>query len=225
MSKEIIGSKVSELRDVINYSITIRDYVMSKNWEKICSCMDTLGDTDLAINTYFDISDNLIKDISNKHFKDDNYSFEYGIKYLLLYGVLQSMFIQQDAFLGIYYEIITPKEKFREFKKNFFDKYPILKKIRDIRNRAIGHPTNKKDSNTKNENFNFITRWSMAQGYFELSTYNSSKRVKTERIKLKDLWKEQQKIISAHIEEIITFLKNKEKEIVNNSNVRGNKNA
>jgi len=132
MNKGIIDSKVSELRDVINYSITIRDYVMSKNWEKICSCMDTLGDTDLAINTYFDISDNLIKDLSN-HFKDDNYSFEYGIKYLLLYGVLQSMFIQQDAFLDIYYEIITPEEKFSKFKKNFFDKYPILKEIRDIR--------------------------------------------------------------------------------------------
>ncbi|EEP61084.1 hypothetical protein [Sulfurihydrogenibium yellowstonense] len=150
MSKGIIGNKVSELRGVINeYSIAIRDYVMSKNWEKIRSCMDTLGDTDLAINTYFDISDNLIKDLSNKHFKDDNYGFEYGIKYLLLYGVLQSMFIQQDAFLGIYYEIITPEEEFSEFKKNFFDKYPILKKIRDIRNKAIGHPTNKKDSNKK----------------------------------------------------------------------------
>jgi len=52
MNKEIIDNKVRELRDVINHSITIGDYVMSKNWEKICSCMDTLGDTDLAINTY-----------------------------------------------------------------------------------------------------------------------------------------------------------------------------
>jgi hypothetical protein len=81
--------------------------------------MDTLGDTDLATNTYFNISDNLIKDLSNKHFKDDNYGFENGIKYLLLYGVLQSMIIQQDAFLDIYYEIITPEEKFNNFKKIF----------------------------------------------------------------------------------------------------------
>jgi len=220
MNKGIIDSKVSELRDVINYSITIRDYVMSKNWEKICSCMDTLGDTDLAINTYFGISDNLIKDISNKHFKDDNYCFEYGIKYLLLYGVLQSMFIQQDAFLDIYYEIITSEEKFSKFKKNFFDKYPILKEIRDIRNKAIGHPTNKEDPITGDKYFNFINRGFMIQGYFELSSYKGSERVGTMRIRLEDYWKKQQEIISAGIEEIITFLKNNEKEIVNNSNER-----
>jgi len=157
----------------------------------------------------------LIKDISNKHFKDDNYCFEYGIKYLLLYGVLQSMFIQQDAFLDIYYEIITPEEKFNNFKKNFFDKYPILKKIRDIRNKAIGHPTNTGDKYS-----NFIIRVFMRQGYFELSSYKGSERVGTMRIRLEDYWKKQQEIISAGIEEIITFLKNNEKEIVNNSNER-----
>jgi hypothetical protein len=220
MSEGIIGNKVSELRDVINYSITIRDYVISKNWEKICSCMDTLGDTDLATNTYFNISDNLIKDLSNKHFKDDNYSFEYGIKYLLLYGVLQSMFIQQDAFLDIYYEIITPEEKFNNFKKNFFDKYPILKKIRDIRNKAIGHPTNKEDPITGDKFFNFINRGFLVQGYFVLLSYKNSEKPETISIRLEDYWKEQQEIISTHIEEIITFLKNKEKEIVNNSNER-----
>ena len=60
----------------------------------------------------------------------------------------------------------------------------------------------------------------MRQGYFELSSYKGSERVGTMRIRLEDYWKKQQEIISAGIEEIITFLKNNEKEIVNNSNER-----
>jgi hypothetical protein len=42
MSKGIIGNKVSELRDVINYSITIKDYAMSKNWGEKYACVWTL---------------------------------------------------------------------------------------------------------------------------------------------------------------------------------------
>jgi hypothetical protein len=60
----------------------------------------------------------------------------------------------------------------------------------------------------------------LVQGYFVLLSYKDSKRPETICIRLEDYWKEQQEIISAHIEEIITFLKNKEKEIVNNSNER-----
>jgi hypothetical protein len=65
----------------------------------------------------------------------------------------------------------------------------------------------------------------LVQGYFVLLSYKNSEKpetisIRTISIRLEDYWKEQQKIISTHIEEIITFLKNKEKEIVNNSNER-----
>jgi hypothetical protein len=50
-------------------------------WNMLCSCLDTVGDTELAISSY--------EQSSNPPAVGDTY--------LLAYGILQELFIQQDA--------------------------------------------------------------------------------------------------------------------------------
>ena len=58
------------------------------------------------------------------------------IKYLALYGLLQALFVQQDA-MNTLYKTCLKKEI--DFKNDYIELY----KIREIRNITIGHPTNK----------------------------------------------------------------------------------
>ena len=51
------------------------------NWNQICSSLDTLGDTGLALQSYF----------------KSEYPDETGLSYIYTYGLLQALFIQQDA--------------------------------------------------------------------------------------------------------------------------------
>lgn len=83
-------------------------------WNQICSSLDVIGDTVLSIRDY----------ISSPYPSSD------GLKYIYTYGILQSLFLQQDAVrhLSEAFDIpLAPSEK--------------LMKVREIRNSAIGHPT------------------------------------------------------------------------------------
>lgn len=78
--------------------------------------MDIVDDVDLALDAY----------LTNRFSADD------GEKYLRIYGVLQALFVQQDA-LGHLVAIVLPS-----FGIALSD---VLKDIREIRHASIGHPT------------------------------------------------------------------------------------
>jgi len=88
-----------------------------ERWFRLCSAMDVIGDTQLAVRAFLD------EPVEKK--ESDGWS------YLVVYGVLQVLYVQQDAArtlatsLGISLEL--PEE---------------LRAIREARNSAIGHPTN-----------------------------------------------------------------------------------
>lgn len=87
-----------------------------QKWALFCTCLDTLGDTQSAIEAF--------KETSKEANKSE--------LYLRVYGALQAMFVQQDALhnlaelLGISVDIKTD---------------PCVKSIRDVRNNIVGHPT------------------------------------------------------------------------------------
>lgn len=135
-----IGELETDIRAFIN---TGRHQVKLLNakgtWRQICSSLDVIGDTVLCIREYisfpFPTSD--------------------GLKYIYTYGILQSLFLQQDAVrhLSEAFDIShTPSDK--------------LMKIREIRNSAIGHPT--KQVIKKSTHYNYISRISLAKGGFTL---------------------------------------------------------
>ncbi len=119
----------------------------SNKWNKICSSLFVIGDANITIKDYF----------------LEKYPLKTGLKYIFTYGILQALFIQQDAFKNLNQAL--------GFKFEFNDE---LKEIRDLRNLAIGHPTN---MNRNSENFySYIDRHSLERDRFKVQQFNASKK-------------------------------------------------
>ncbi|MBU2978805.1 hypothetical protein [Alteromonas sp. C1M14] len=133
----------SEVREHIN-THRYQKVLISEldNWSQICSSLDTLGDTGLALRSYF---------------KSD-FPSEAGLSYIYTYGLLQALFIQQDAMNHLSEAFEVPYELSDE-----------LKSIRAVRNASIGHPT--KNRVKKTTYFNHISRISMSKGGFTLARF------------------------------------------------------
>lgn len=124
-------------------------------WNGICAAVDCLEDTQEAINQYL----------------DSPFPSSSGGKYLYIYGLLQALFVQQDALMVIYKIIFNKNLTFNE------NSYPELKKIRDIRNDCVGHPTGR----GKNQLIG-ITRVSIEKEKFDYATYQGSEISPVQRI-------------------------------------------
>lgn len=137
-----IASCLTSVRNHINIRRYQKDFISDKsNWLQICSSLDVIRDNCDAIAGYI-----------NAEYPDD-----IGLKYLFLYGLLQTLYVQQDAILNL-------SEAFRiEYRRT-----PELNEIRLMRNSAIGHPT--KQDRTKDDltYYNFITQVSLSFEGFSL---------------------------------------------------------
>jgi len=153
-------------------------------WNKLCSSLDLIGDTQLAIESYPQFHD----------FKD------YGAIYLVLYGILQTLLLQQDAAkhigdaLGI--KVKRPKE---------------LEKIRVIRNSAAGHPGHQKENGLSKSSF--ITRTSISPVSFQLMTvYSGDKDYEFSTITIPPLLKIQEQYLSVILKKVVSELERQELE-------------
>lgn len=144
MELESLICQIGDLEEVIRNHINTHRYQVdlledSSNWNQICSSLDVIGDTIYAIGSY-----------GASEFPKDS-----GLQYIYTYGLLQSLFLQQDALrhLSEAFDIqLNPS--------------PTLMEIRGIRNASIGHPTKQ---NQKGERFyNYISRMSMSKHGFDL---------------------------------------------------------
>ena len=115
VKKKRIDDVMIELRAFINDSYIQEQYIHDANlWNRITVSMDTIEDTQNAINFYFES-------------KESN---NIGENYILLYGLLQAFVVQQDAVKTI--------SKSINIKKNKFVFPADIKNIRSIRNDTIG---------------------------------------------------------------------------------------
>lgn len=78
--------RVAQLEDEMRGFLTHfrRQTVRLRNravWYKICSCLDVIGDTELALDAYL----------------QSTVPTDTGIRYLHLYGAFQALILQQDA--------------------------------------------------------------------------------------------------------------------------------
>ncbi|MBI4338154.1 MAG: hypothetical protein HY683_10050 [Chloroflexi bacterium] len=132
------------LREVVNHPGVQRELIKdTRKWQQICSSMDVIGDTDAAIAAYQQLDS-----------VDDT-----GSLYLITYGVLQVLVVQQDA--------VTHAAEAVGFPCSFSDE---VRRIRTIRNCAIGHPT-KRRSGTSTESFGII-RVSLKHAGFTLYSFD-----------------------------------------------------
>src|SRR5579864_4900977 len=113
MIKELIDF----IRDFCQDPKHLKDFAVGHFiWGQLCTTLDTIEDTELAIESY-----------SKSPFPDDA-----GERYLRIYGVLQAIYVQQDALRHLA-EAITPTGP--------FELTDVLKNIRETRNLSVGHPT------------------------------------------------------------------------------------
>lgn len=186
-----MSSEISEyenrIRDFINSPRKHSQLLNNKGqWFQICSALDVIGDTELAINDY-------LEDIDNKS--------EYGELYFLLYGILQVLFVQRAAVVDLAKALEIDIEK--KILEN-------LDEMRNIRNSSIGHPTETNKNGKKS--YNFIVRNSMTRSGFSLITYYKNSQSETNQVDLRKLFVIQRESVGRILEEIIHGLKLQELE-------------
>jgi hypothetical protein len=146
MSK--VAELESQIRDIFNIPRRHRNTRNDRaNFNQACSALDAIGDTELAL----------------QEFKSNKPKNPIGISYILAYGVLQAIFLQQDAIKHLALSLGLP-----------FNLPDELREIRELRNDAIGHPTSRDvDRKKKIKSFHHISRASLSNAGFQLmSTYS-----------------------------------------------------
>ena len=108
-------------------------------WNVLCSSLDAVGDTELAVHSY--------KALRQK--KDP------GFNYLAVYGIFQVLYVQQDAVIDIFTSLGLPRDLVDH--KTFAE----VMKVRDVRNKATGHPT-KHGKNKQPITSHYISRHSLS---------------------------------------------------------------
>jgi len=116
---------IRNLREYVNEYVDLKYRLMKdlESWFRLCSAMDVLEDTDMAIQGYLDADANKM-----------------GLEemYLHYYGLFQAMVVQQDAVASAYESLL--KSKFDLGPSGHLE--PIWD-IRQTRNSAFGHPTSR----------------------------------------------------------------------------------
>lgn len=179
-----IGELEERIRDFINSGR--RQYNLLKNyvtWNKLCSSLDLIGDTQIAIDAYpklFNLK-------------------EKGISYLIVYGILQTLLLQQDAVKHIG-DALDVKVKLPK----------PLETIRVIRNSAAGHPGHQKENGLSKSSF--IIRMSISPTGFELmNVYSGGKEYQIiDQVSIPSLIEIQQKYLAEILSKVITELERQE---------------
>ncbi len=175
------------IREFINE--TRRQHVLLKNkdlWSQLCSCLDVIEDSQLAIDAYSAVELG----------KSD------GANYLTLYGLLQALFLQQDAAINLCESLKIPQT---------IDNYPRLKEIREIRNDSIGHPTKRNRRKDKSTSYHFISRPSLCSNSFTLLSCYGEGKNEFRDITISNLIADQKDHIYRILEQIINKLEYEEK--------------
>ena len=187
-----LDKRVKGIRDLINsprkQNALRQDEAF---WLMLCSCMDTIQDTEAALEGFL---------------TGDADSYDRGRRYLHIYGALQALFVQQDAVenLQTSLEIQDSREA-------------CIQKIRDIRNYATGHPTNKTEKGVEGA-FNFIHFGEDNPHQFHLMTVYPGKsndgglNSKHKEVNVEDLIATQKGILMKVLDNVIETLKEEEVE-------------
>jgi hypothetical protein len=185
----------SRVRDLINAPRKQAALVKERNrWLQLCSSLDVIGDTELAFEAH--ITETLREN--------------WGVSYLIVYGVVQALFLQQDALFNLADALAIPET---------LDKYPRLREIRELRNASIGHPT--RQGGTTAPKFHFITRVTLNKDGFQLVSDLPDGSTKFTPISIPSLIADQQRDAATILTNIIAALE--EEEEMHREQFRGRK--
>lgn len=181
----------SEIRDL---ETRIRDFVTETrrrhqlvarraDWNMLTSSLDVIGDTELAIEAY----------LSSPEAPD------HGRRYLLIYGILQVLFVQQDAVQHIIDALGLA-----------YDTYPEFRDIRAIRNKTVGHPTKTDRPRDIPQGSHHISRPSMSRTCFQLLSTYTDGRVEFASVDLQELIIKQRQVVRNVLSQVVQALQEDE---------------
>lgn len=188
-SKDIIQEQANQIRDSINNPR--KHYELRQNkalFSQLCSSLDVIEDTEEAIAAY-----------TAKEFGESK-----SAHYLAVYGLLQAIYVQQDAVINLC-ESLGIRES--------INNYPKLKSIRETRNDIVGHPTKRDQRKGQPISYHHISRITLSQSGFKLASFfadGSPPQFKD--IDIPGLIVEQRKFISTILASQISNLEAEEKE-------------
>ena len=179
---EKLIAKINQLSESVRNHINTHRYQVallenSDKWNQICSSIDVIGDSLWAIESY-----------QNTEYPNDS-----GLKYIFTYGVLQALFILQDAVshlseaFGISYQASQ-----------------VLLDIRNKRNASIGHPT--KQDHKGQRYYNYISRITMTKNGFELLRHSRPSQFDIVRVDLDKAIFDQLSELIGSLKQIVTKL-------------------
>ena len=184
MPQHSIHELSQALRDIVFDPLTEHLFLNGlKDRYQIAACLDTIEDTQLAIDEYrlLDIP----PEWANK-----------GRLYLVIYGVLQATFLQQDALRHLAKALQSTFQT---------DEIPRLKEIRDLRNMIAGHPTSY--HRNKEDAFYAISRISLSLQSFEILEYIDQKSKNMIFIGIKEILIDNEDIIGQTLRSLQRKLK------------------
>jgi hypothetical protein len=147
IDEELIKKIRSYINRIENQNLLMQNINV---WHQLCVSLDTIEDSMWAIQYYI----------------DSEYPQNFKGKYLYTYGLLQAIFMQQDALSHINLSLFDKTI-------NYKNEFPELFKIREIRNDVVGHPTQRNRENKKI--FINISQISMTKHSFEYMVSHEGK--------------------------------------------------
>ncbi len=136
-----------QVRDYINEPWMRFSLVGTPEWYQVTSSLDMIEDMEQAIRAYEELEEP-----------------SQALLYLATVGVLQSLFVQQDAVTHLIEGLGYSADSFVDASQK-----AVLKDIREIRNQAIGHPT--KRDRPKPTQYNYIIQHSLSARGFDILFY------------------------------------------------------
>lgn len=168
-----------EIRDRINHPRKQHFLLRSSaDWNKLCSALDVIGDTELALDAYLE------------HPAVENV----GLRYLFVYGAFQLLQTQQDAVAHLCSALGIASTN-----------SPKLPHICDVRSAAVAHPASRAENRASKSGF--IQRISLSHHGFTLMTvYSDGKPYDFKKVHIPMLIKEQRDVLLQVLREVVTKL-------------------
>jgi len=178
-------SRIKQIRDLINIPWKHHDLRQDKAlFHQLCSALDAIGDTEEALTA----------------FETREPSDNKAAHYLAVYGLLQAMFVQQDAVDNLC-ESLGVEDRIRD--------YPELREIREVRNVSVGHPT--KRDRPKPVSYHHISRRTLDESGFTLLSFSEDGRSHFRHTRTAKLMTEQRRFISEILSRVVDKLERQER--------------
>jgi hypothetical protein len=164
-------------------------------WFQLCTCLDVIGDTALAVDAYLDGG------ISASQRK-----YAMGAEYLIVYGLLQVLVVQQDAVTHLHEALASALGSRINVSFDVKD-HLALDNIRDIRNNSIGHPTKRDRRKNRSVSFHAISRPTLHRGGFDMLSSDGHEPSSFTKISIYQLIEDQQAILSDALRQLADELR------------------